>query len=120
MLAAHELTRINGESYGSLRRHVYGLVMNEHKQSHECEHSAIRARDLMVTRFPDLATRIKEAFRLSPSFRDLCEDYGLVITRQSELSTKQMDEENSADDILKSLKIELEQEMFNYFKSFNK
>lgn len=74
----------------------------------------------MVTRFPDLAKRIKEAFRLSPSFRDLCEDYGLVITRQSELSNKQMDEEDSTDDILQGLKIEIEQEMFNYFKPLNR
>jgi hypothetical protein len=80
---------------------------------------ALIARDLLATRFPDLENRIRKAFRLSSTFRDLCEDYYLVIFRQSEIPNDQMDGEDSANHILQTLKIELEQEMFNYFKSFN-
>jgi len=78
---------------------------------------ALIARDLMASRFPDLESRIRDAFRISSSFRDLCEDYYLVVARQSELSDIQMDSVDSTSAILQSLKLELEQEMFNFLKS---
>ena len=81
---------------------------------------ALIARDLMASRFPDLENRIREAFRLSSSFRDLCEDYHLLVTRQTEFSNEQMDSVDSTAAILQSLKVELEQEMLNHFKFFNR
>jgi hypothetical protein len=81
---------------------------------------ALIARDLMASRFPDFENRIQEAFRLSSSFRDLCEDYYLVVNRQTEFSNEQMDSVDSTAAILQSFKVELEQEMFNYFKTFNR
>ena len=77
---------------------------------------ALIARDLMASRFPDFENRIRGAFRLSSSFRDLCEDYYLVVTRQTELSNEHMDSVGSTAAILQSLKVELEQEIFNYIK----
>jgi hypothetical protein len=81
---------------------------------------ALIARDLMASHFPDLENRIQEAFRLSSSFRDLCEDYYLVVNRQTEFSNEQMDSINSTAAILQSLKVELEQEMLNHFKKVNR
>ena len=74
----------------------------------------------MIANFPGLADRIREAFRESPTFRDLCDDYHLVVARQLELVDKQSDSKGSTDAILHKLKLELEQEMFNYFKSSNR
>ena len=76
--------------------------------------------ELIVSRFPNFKKHILEAFHYSSLFRDLCEDYYLIETRQSELSSNHMSDENSAGIILHNLKRELEQEMFNYFKSFKR
>ena len=94
------------------------MVENNKLQAFE-KAPALIARDLMASRFPDLENRIQEAFRLSSSFRDLCEDYYLVVTSQTELSSEQMDSVDSTAAILHSLKLDLEQEIFNYIKTFN-
>ncbi len=89
-------------------------------QHYDNQRFSMLARDLLISNFPSLASRIREAFRVSPSFRDLCEDYQLVVTSLSELVDKQNGSEGSTNAILHSLKLELEQEMFNYFKSFKR
>lgn len=95
--------------------------MAENNELQEFERApALNARDLLASRFPDLESRIREAFLLSSTFRDLCEDYYLVVSRQRKLSNKHMDSVDSTAAILHRLKVELEQEMFNYFKSFNR
>ena len=95
------------------------MVENNKLQAFE-KAPALIARDLMASRFPDLENRKREAFRHSSSFRDLCEDYHLLVTRQAGFSNEQMDSINSTAAILHSLKLELEQEMFDYLKISNR
>jgi hypothetical protein len=96
-----------------------GMAGNNNLEEFE-KAPALIARDLMASRFPDFENRIREAFRLSSSFRDLCEDYYLVVTRQTELSDEHMDSAGSTAAILQSLQVELEQDMHNYIRLIDK
>ena len=74
------------------------------------------ATQLVISRFPEFEARIYIAFERYEFFREACGDYEELIMCLNEIKKESSSSNKSTLDLLKSMKLDLEQEIFGYFK----
>ena len=92
-------------------------VMDQTRQNSAEQHTKnLAARQLVISRFSEFEARIHNAFERYESFRDACGDYEELIMCLKEIKKESSTSNKSTVDLLKSMKLDLEQEIFGYFK----